>query len=89
MLAEVYRNASVRRVCQVDIAETYEHKHQSLSQDDSSAGLNRMARDICKSLLRTLAMEGVVFGAGLLHDAPGDVPSARRRTRSAATTTTP
>jgi glucosyl-3-phosphoglycerate synthase len=29
-LAEVYRNYSPRRICQVDIAETYEHKHQSL-----------------------------------------------------------
>jgi glucosyl-3-phosphoglycerate synthase len=64
MLAEVYRNTSVRRVCQVDIAETYEHKHQSLSPEDASAGLNRMARDIGKSLLRTLAMEGVLFGQG-------------------------
>jgi len=64
LLAEVYRNTSLRRVCQVDIAETYEHKHQVLSQDDASAGLNRMAGDICKSVLRTLAMEGVVFGHG-------------------------
>jgi glucosyl-3-phosphoglycerate synthase len=64
MLAEVYRNSSLRRVCQVDIAETYEHKHQALSQDDAAAGLNRMAGDICKSVLRTLAMEGVVFGDG-------------------------
>jgi glucosyl-3-phosphoglycerate synthase len=64
MLSEVYRNASLRRVCQVDVAENYEHKHQALSQDDSGGGLNRMAGDICKSVLRTLAMEGVVFGQG-------------------------
>ncbi len=64
MLAEVYRNASLRRICQVDVAETYEHKHQSLSQDDPAAGLNRMAGDICKSVLRTLAMEGVAFVHG-------------------------
>jgi len=64
LLAEVYRNASLRRVCQVDVAENYEHKHQPLSQDDASGGLNRMAGDICKSLLRTLAMEGVTFGQG-------------------------
>ena len=64
MLAEVYRNTSLRRVCQVDVAETYDHKHQALSRDDASAGLNRMAEDICKSVLRTLAMEGVVFGQG-------------------------
>ncbi len=64
MLAEVYRNTSLRRVCQVDVAENYEHKHQALSRDDSSAGLNRMSGDICQSVLRTLAMEGVVFGPG-------------------------
>ena len=33
-LAEVYRNFSPRRVCQVDIAATYEHKHQALSAED-------------------------------------------------------
>jgi glucosyl-3-phosphoglycerate synthase len=64
ILAEIYRNTSLRRVCQVDLAESYEHKHQALSQDDAAAGLNRMAGDICKSVLRTLATEGVVFGQG-------------------------
>lgn len=64
MLAEVYRNTSQRRVCQVDIADNYDHKHQSLSADDASVGLNRMARDIGKTILRTLAMEGVSFGSG-------------------------
>jgi glucosyl-3-phosphoglycerate synthase len=64
MLFEVYRNTAFRRVCQVDVADNYDHKHQVLSSDDASAGLNRMARDISKTLLRTLAMEGVVFGQG-------------------------
>ena len=64
MLFEVWRNTAVRRICQVDVADNYDHKHQSLSADDASAGLNRMARDIAKTLLRTLAMEGVVFGPG-------------------------
>ncbi len=64
MLAEVYRNSSLRRVCQVDVATTYDHKHQILSEGDANAGLHRMARDIAKSLLRTLAMEGLVFGEG-------------------------
>jgi len=62
MLAEVYRNTSMRRVCQVDVADNYDHKHQPLSAGDASAGLHRMARDIGKTILRTLAMEGVVFG---------------------------
>ncbi len=63
-LAEVFRNYSPRRVCQVDIAETYEHKHQELSADDADKGLMKMTIDICKSIFRTLASEGVVFSEG-------------------------
>lgn len=66
-LAEVYRNYSPRRVCQVDIAATYEHKHQVLSADDAGKGLMKMAVDICKSLFRTLASEGVVFSEALFR----------------------
>ncbi len=61
VLAEVYRNCSPARVCQVDIADNYDHKHQSLSASDPSAGLRRMACDIAKTLFRTLAGEGVVL----------------------------
>jgi glucosyl-3-phosphoglycerate synthase len=64
-LAEVHRNYSPRRVCQVDIAATYEHKHQALSPDDAGKGLKKMSVDICKSIFRTLASEGVVFSDGL------------------------
>jgi glucosyl-3-phosphoglycerate synthase len=65
VLSEIYRNCSTRRVCQVDIADNYEHKHQVLSQDDSSKGLLRMCIEICKSIFRTLASEGVIFSDGL------------------------
>jgi glucosyl-3-phosphoglycerate synthase len=61
VLAEVYRNCTVSRTCQVDLMDTYEHKHQVLSSDDSSKGLARMTGDIAKSLFRTLAAEGLVF----------------------------
>jgi len=64
VLAEVYRNTALRRVCQIDIAENYEHKHQALSIDDAGKGLNKMCIDICKSLFRTLASEGVIFSDG-------------------------
>ncbi len=63
-LAEVYWNVSPRRVCQVDIAMTYEHKHQALSAEDPNQGLMKMTVDICKSIFRTLASEGVVFSDG-------------------------
>jgi glucosyl-3-phosphoglycerate synthase len=63
VLAEVFRNCAVSRTCQVDLAETYEHKHQVLSAEDASKGLSRMASEIAKSLFRTVAAEGVAFSA--------------------------
>lgn len=66
-LAEVYRNYSPRRVCQVDIADNYEHKHQALSAEDPGKGLMKMTIDICKSVFRTLASDGVVFGDGFFR----------------------
>jgi len=63
VLAEVFRNCAPARICQVDLADNYEHKHQVLSADDPSKGLRRMTCDIAKSLFRTLASEGVVFTA--------------------------
>jgi len=64
VLAEVYRNTSLRRVCQVDIAENYEHKHQILSAEDATKGLHKMCVDISKSVFRTLASEGIEFSMG-------------------------
>jgi len=64
MLSEVYRNYSTKRICQVDIAENYEHKHQVLSADDPSTGLMKMSIDIAKSIFRSLASEGLVFSDG-------------------------
>jgi glucosyl-3-phosphoglycerate synthase len=61
VLAEVYRNCSPERTCQVDLADNYEHKHQSLSADDPAKGLRRMSADIAKALFRALASEGLVF----------------------------
>ncbi|MBZ0158680.1 glycosyl transferase [Candidatus Methylomirabilis sp.] len=70
VLAQVYRNCAVGRVCQVDLADTYEHKHQDLSATDQTKGLARMAIDITKSILRTLAEEGTVLSDGLLKTLP-------------------
>lgn len=61
VLAEMYRNCSVSRICQVDLTDNYEHKHQELSADNPNAGLRRMTLDIAKSLFRTMAGEGVVL----------------------------
>jgi glucosyl-3-phosphoglycerate synthase len=66
-LAEVYRNTSTQRICQVGLASRYDHKHRDLSPDDQSMGLFRMSVDICKSILRTLASEGVTLTPGTLN----------------------
>ncbi|MEE4277612.1 MAG: glycosyl transferase [Halieaceae bacterium] len=63
VLSEMYRNYANNRLCQVDIADTYDHKHQKLSASDDSGGLSRMSIDICKALFRKLATRGVVISA--------------------------
>ena len=66
-LAEVYRNYSLRRVCQAEICETYEHKHQPLSAEDPRTGLMKMAVDIGKSVFRNLAVESIVLSESALR----------------------
>ncbi|MCG7865748.1 MAG: glycosyl transferase [gamma proteobacterium symbiont of Stewartia floridana] len=59
LLSEVYRNISHHQICQVDIADQYDHKHQDLSAEDRTGGLAKMSRDIAKSFYRKLATEGI------------------------------
>ena len=66
-LFEALRHRAPVRICQVEIAERYEHKHQDLSARNPSQGLNRMAREVGSHLLRTLAAAGVVLSDGLLE----------------------
>lgn len=66
-LFEALRHRAPVRICQVEIADRYDHKHQALSEHDPSRGLNRMARDVGTHLLRTLAASGVVLSTGLFE----------------------
>jgi glucosyl-3-phosphoglycerate synthase len=63
VLSEMYRNYSPNRICQVDIASTYDHKHQDLSLDNPAAGLSKMSIDISKAFIRKLATQGETFTA--------------------------
>lgn len=67
VLGEVFRNCSLKRICQVGLVDNYEHKHQELSENDPGRGLHRMVVDIGSSLIRTLASYGVEFSAGFLN----------------------
>ena len=61
VLSETYRNYSNNHLCQVDIADIYDHKHQDVSYDDETGGLSRMSIDISKAIFRKLATTGVVL----------------------------
>lgn len=64
VLAEIYRNRAPGRICQAELCDNYDHKHQPLSPDDPTKGLMKMAIDIAKTLFRILSAEGVVFSSG-------------------------
>jgi len=61
VLSEVNRNHSFNRICQVEIADRYDHKHQEVSENDPSGGLNKMTYDIALDLYVKLAQDGIVF----------------------------
>jgi glucosyl-3-phosphoglycerate synthase len=58
VLAEIHRNCALRRICQVDLSDNYEHKHQPLTLGDPNKGLLKMGTDIAKSIFRTMASKG-------------------------------
>lgn len=66
-LSEVYRNLHLRQICQVDIADQYDHKHQDVAQGDPNAGLTRMSIEIAKSVYRKLATEGISLNSELFR----------------------
>ena len=61
VLSEMHRNHSMNRVCQADIADWYDHKHQDLSAEDAGKGLSKMSIDIAKAMFRKLAIQGETF----------------------------
>jgi glucosyl-3-phosphoglycerate synthase len=61
VLSEMQRNYANNRICQVDIADIYDHKHQDLSLDNEEGGLSKMSIDITKAFYRKLATQGQTF----------------------------
>ena len=61
VLSEMQRNFSPQNICQVDLADSYDHKHQDLSIDDKTKGLSRMSIDIIKTFIKKLATQGNSF----------------------------
>ncbi len=67
MLAEVFRNSAPRAICQAELCDNYDHKHQELSVRDPEKGLNRMAVDIMCCIFRRMASEGIKLDQGLFE----------------------
>ncbi len=67
VLSEMFRNYASNRVCQADIAENYDHKHQEISFNDDSTGLSKMSIDITKVLIRKLASQGEKFSMSIFR----------------------
>jgi glucosyl-3-phosphoglycerate synthase len=65
MLSEVFRNCAPRAICQSELCENYDHKHQDLSARDPSKGLNKMAADIAQSFFHRMAAEGIKLDTGM------------------------
>lgn len=61
LLSEVYNNTSTNRICQVEIMDTYEHKHSEITPAEPNKGLIKMAADIAKTLFRILSQNGIVM----------------------------
>ncbi len=61
ILSEIRRNYANKMVCQVDLADNYDHKHQIISEDDKTQGLSRMSIDIILSIFRKLATNGTTI----------------------------
>ncbi|MHB9005698.1 MAG: glycosyltransferase family protein, partial [Limisphaerales bacterium] len=65
LLSEVFRNCAPRAICQSELCDNYDHKHQELSTRDPDRGLNKMAVDIAKAFFHRMAAEGIKLDAGL------------------------
>ena len=61
VLSEVYRNSAKKRICQVDLADLFDHKHSNLVAGDMKGGLGKMAVDIILMMFSTLASMGHIL----------------------------
>jgi glucosyl-3-phosphoglycerate synthase len=65
MLAEMFRVVSPKAICQVDLAERYDHKHHPVASQPPGGGLEKVAGDVAKCVFRTLAVQGVRLDRGV------------------------
>ena len=65
VLAETFRHCAPRAVCQAELCDNYDHRHQSLSPRDPSRGLHKVAREVVLAFFRSMSGEGMKMDASL------------------------
>lgn len=65
ILSDVYTRCEPSGICQVSVADAYDHKHQDLSAHDATAGLRRMSIDVAATIIRRLGVESLDGSAAL------------------------
>ena len=65
ILSDVYAQCEPSGICQVSVANAYDHKHQDLSADDATAGLRRMSVDVAATIIRRVGPESLDGTSGL------------------------
>ena len=59
-LSEVYHSTSKKRICQSEIIDTYNHKHQVLGSEYGD-GIAKMTKEIAETIFRIMSQSGVAF----------------------------
>ena len=61
LLREIYTHLDLSSICQVDLVDRYDHKHQEFDADNITSGIMRMAIDIARTFFRVLSQDGIIF----------------------------
>jgi glucosyl-3-phosphoglycerate synthase len=66
LLGEIYRLVRESRICQIELTNRYDHKHQNVGSE-SEKGLYKMASDIARTFFTHLASNGVSLNTELFR----------------------
>ncbi|HEY8901892.1 MAG TPA: hypothetical protein VIM61_15880 [Chthoniobacterales bacterium] len=61
IISEMFRVVAPKAVCQVDVAERYDHRHHPIRSRAGRHGLERTATDVARCVFSTLALQGVAL----------------------------
>jgi glucosyl-3-phosphoglycerate synthase len=61
ILSEMFRVVAPKAICQVDIAERYDHRHHPIQSTSGRHALEHTAADVARCVFRTLSLQGVAL----------------------------